>query len=67
MKVGDRVKFRRELKAWMHHGLEPEAKGHIVEIYHDPEAGGGHKVDVRFPGRREPERGIDSEELEVLP
>jgi hypothetical protein len=67
MKVGDRVKFRRESKAWMHYGLEPEARGYVVEVHDDPEAKGGHKVDVRFPGPGEPERGIDIEELEVFP
>jgi hypothetical protein len=66
MKVGDRVKFRRQSKAWMHYGLEPEAKGYVVEVYQDAEAKGGHKIDVRFPGMLEPERGIDAEELEVL-
>ncbi|MFI4996527.1 MAG: hypothetical protein ACHQAQ_12175 [Hyphomicrobiales bacterium] len=50
----------------MHYGLEPEAKGYVVKIYSDPEARGGHRVDVRFPGTGEPERGIDTEELEVL-
>jgi len=38
----------------------------VVEDFRDAEARGGHKVDVRFPGTPEPERGIDIEELEVL-
>ena len=66
MKMGDRVRFRRESKAWIHYGLEPDARGVVVEVYRDAEARGGHKVDVRFPGTRELERGIDTEELEVL-
>ena len=65
--VGDRVKFRAKSKVSMRHGLEPGAKGYVVEVYHDPEARGGHKVDVRFPGTGEPERGIDIAELEVFP
>jgi hypothetical protein len=66
MNIGDRVKFRRESKAWMHYGLQPEARGFVVKIYRDPDARGGQKVDVRFPGPGEPERGIDIDELEVL-
>ena len=50
----------------MHYGLEPEARGFVVKIYADPEAQGGHSADLRFPGLREPECGIDIEELEVL-
>jgi hypothetical protein len=66
MKVGDRVKFRRESKAWKSYGLEPDAKGYVVEIFQDPETRGGNRVDVRFPGTGEPEHGIDTEELEIL-
>jgi hypothetical protein len=66
MKFGDRVKFRGESKAWMHYGLEPDARGVVVKIYDDADARGGQRVDVTFPGLREPECGIDIEELEVL-
>ena len=59
------MKFRRESKAWMHYRLDPDAKGYVVKLYGDPEAKGGRKVDVKFPGH-EPERGIDTEELEVI-
>jgi len=67
MMVGDRVKFRRASKAWKYYGLEPDAKGCVVEVHRDAEARGGWRVDVRFPGTAEPERGIEIEELEVIP
>ena len=66
MKVGDRVKFRRGSTAWKQYGLEPDAKGYVVEIYRDPEARSECKVDAKFPGTHEPERGIDADELEVV-
>jgi len=65
MKVGDRVKFRRGSKAWKQYGLEPDAKGYVVEIYHAPETRSGCKVDAKFPGTREPERGIDADEVSI--
>jgi len=66
MKIGDRVKLRTESKIWTRCGLEPDATGIVVEVYRDPEDRGGHKVDVRFPGKSEPELAIDAEELEVV-
>lgn len=66
MKIGDRVRFRKELRAWQRHGLEPDAKGYVAEIYGDPDARDRCIADVKFSGWPEPERGIRVEELEIV-
>jgi hypothetical protein len=66
MKVGDRVRFRKESQAWKLYGVEPDAKGYVVAVYYDAEPYGRHKVDAIFPGLQEPERGVPFEELEIV-
>jgi hypothetical protein len=66
IKVGDRVRFRKESRAWKLYGVEPDAKGDVVEIYHEAEPHGRRMADVIFPGLQEPERGVPFEELEIV-
>ncbi|MFI5015327.1 MAG: hypothetical protein ACHQAY_23575 [Hyphomicrobiales bacterium] len=66
MKIGDHVRFRRQSRAWQGHGLEPDAKGYVTEIYGDPDVGEMCLADVMFSGWPEPERGIRIDELEIV-
>ncbi|MFI5015754.1 MAG: hypothetical protein ACHQAY_25740 [Hyphomicrobiales bacterium] len=66
IKIGDRVRFRRGSRAWIFHGVEPDMRGNVVEVYADAHAKGAYKVDVSFSGLKELKRGIDVAELEVV-
>jgi hypothetical protein len=66
MNVGDCVRFRRGSKAWKIHGLEPDTKGYVTEVYGHSEVVGAQMADVRFSGWPEPERGILVDDLEVV-
>lgn len=66
MNVGDRVRFRSGSKAWKVHGLEPDTKGYVTEVYGNSDVVGAQMADVRFSGWPEPERGILVDDLEVV-
>lgn len=62
MKAGDRVKFRAGTRAWKVRGLAADAEGFVVELYRTPPKG-AIKVDGKFDGSTQIERGIDVEDL----
>jgi len=66
MKVGDRVRFRVGTKAGIFNGVEPEARGTVVEVYSNAQAKGAYKVDVSFAGSKEINRAIDVAELDIV-
>ena len=63
MKVGDQVRFRATSKAWRSRGLDPRAKGIIMDLYRAPVTG-ELKVDVRFGPDGVTELAIPVEDLE---
>jgi hypothetical protein len=65
MRVGDRVRFRDDSRAWRSRGLDPAARGRVMELYRVPPLG-EIKADVRFDTMTAPERGLSVEDLEVL-